>query len=72
MARFTTHSLNNCREHRNQRFLKYLGVVGEREPFTSESLGKYVNHLRERGVGVSGLISNLEGVLAPAMKLETE
>ena len=52
--------------------MKYLEVVGESEPFTSDSLEKYMNHLREMGVGVSGLISNLEEVLAAAMKLETE
>ena len=62
----------NCREHGNAKFLKYLGVVGETEPFSSDSLEIYVTHLRGRGVGVSGVISNLEGVLEVVEKSESE
>lgn len=62
----------NCREHGNAKFLKYLGVVGDAEPFSSDSLQRYVTHLSGRGVGVSGVISNLEGVLEVVEKSESE
>uniref|UniRef100_A0A1X7TAY6 Uncharacterized protein n=1 Tax=Amphimedon queenslandica TaxID=400682 RepID=A0A1X7TAY6_AMPQE len=40
--------------------LKYLGFVGDKEPFTSTQFKNFVDELRQRGVGVSGLITNVE------------